>query len=775
MRQEWMRAGRHVATALALIGCGGGGDGDPVTPQPPTPVATIEVTPAAATLLVGETSQLTATMRDAGGGVITGRTPTWSSSSQGIATVSASGLVTAVGPGQAQIDATAEGKSGSATITVALATFQPANSTTLAGTQRFARVSIPSGVTVTASAALTLEAQDSLIVRGVVRGDCVPLTLIGGAVVIEGDVRNDCATDPPTDEPPPLRIISGSAMELGAGVTESSGDIIVTNDTTLTDADFPIAPRLAQHAFAQAAVIRGNCRTSGRTWRFRQRQQAASGQFGSNGRPGRTFRMDCAGDLILANGAVIEAQHGANGGDGEHNSTVAALAGGGNGGRGGEVRLRATGSIVLFGTDNMIRTGDGGDGGHATATGQPDPGPARAASATATGGNGGPPGLATLLAGGSIVPLAGGAALTIAVGEAGWGGEAIATGRNGLHAAERTGGAQAGGNATARGGRGGDSPDKKLVASGSVTAFVGVQGGHGGRGGRATAVAGNGGDGNEGSPPGADGGRIEAVGGTGGNSLVRDLLGLLVGEGGRGGSAVLRNGLGGHGWSDCVPGNKKPGGPGGAGGTGVARRGAPGTGVQEGQTGLVTAVGVGRGGAGGKGQGPGAGGAAGADSVQRPADVTDSFVPGAPGMPCDPISLAVIAGFYRLNATLQSITGSACPPGFFPPTINNPGPIPVTVEAPFAPLAPLVLGRVRIQSSVPVVGNLNDDGTYSGSGSGPVGVNGSTRSLVETISGLWEEGPGGLIELRNAMIRFQMFGGGGNCDARYSGTYTKLP
>ncbi|NUQ11285.1 MAG: GDP-mannose 4,6-dehydratase [Gemmatimonadaceae bacterium] len=160
---------------------------------------------------------------------------------------------------------------------------------------------------------------------------------------------------------------------------------------------------------------------------------------------------------------------------------------------------------------------------------------------------------------------------------------------------------------------------------------------------------------------------------------------------------------------------------------------------------------------------------------QRPADVTDSFVPGAPGMPCDPISLAVIAGFYRLNATLQSITGSACPPGFFPPTINNPGPIPVTVEAPFAPLAPLVLGRVRIQSSVPVVGNLNDDGTYSGSGSGPVGVNGSTRSLVETISGLWEEGPGGLIELRNAMIRFQMFGGGGNCDARYSGTYTKLP
>jgi hypothetical protein len=67
---------------------------------------------------VGATTQLSATARDAQGNVLTGRTITWSTSSQGVATVSTNGLVTAAAVGAAQIRATSEGKTGEVTITV---------------------------------------------------------------------------------------------------------------------------------------------------------------------------------------------------------------------------------------------------------------------------------------------------------------------------------------------------------------------------------------------------------------------------------------------------------------------------------------------------------------------------------------------------------------------------------------------------------------------------------------------------------------------------------
>ena len=84
----------------------------------PEPIASISVAPANDTLLVGETVQMTSTMRDAANNVITGRQPSWSSSAVGVATVSASGLVTAVGDGVATISASADNKTASATIRV---------------------------------------------------------------------------------------------------------------------------------------------------------------------------------------------------------------------------------------------------------------------------------------------------------------------------------------------------------------------------------------------------------------------------------------------------------------------------------------------------------------------------------------------------------------------------------------------------------------------------------------------------------------------------------
>src|SRR5438034_4478900 len=83
------------------------------------PVASVAVTPASATIQVGQTQQLAATLKDASGNTLSGRAVSWSSSSPSVATVSGSGLVTGLAAGSAVITATSEGKSGTATLTVA--------------------------------------------------------------------------------------------------------------------------------------------------------------------------------------------------------------------------------------------------------------------------------------------------------------------------------------------------------------------------------------------------------------------------------------------------------------------------------------------------------------------------------------------------------------------------------------------------------------------------------------------------------------------------------
>ena len=87
------------------------------------PVATVTVTPAAKTIIVGGVSQLTATLKDANGNVLAGRTVVWSSSDETKVTVSSTGVVTGVALGTVTITATSEGKSGTATITVSDGSF----------------------------------------------------------------------------------------------------------------------------------------------------------------------------------------------------------------------------------------------------------------------------------------------------------------------------------------------------------------------------------------------------------------------------------------------------------------------------------------------------------------------------------------------------------------------------------------------------------------------------------------------------------------------------
>jgi uncharacterized protein YjdB len=91
-----------------------------VTAPAPAPVATVSVSPPSSSLLVGATVQLSATTRDAGNNVLTGRVITWSSANTSIASVNSTGVVTAVALGAIQVTATSEGKTGSSSITVTI-------------------------------------------------------------------------------------------------------------------------------------------------------------------------------------------------------------------------------------------------------------------------------------------------------------------------------------------------------------------------------------------------------------------------------------------------------------------------------------------------------------------------------------------------------------------------------------------------------------------------------------------------------------------------------
>lgn len=87
------------------------------------PVATVTIAAPQTTLRQGGTTQLTVETRAAGGQVLSGRAVTWGSSNEAVATVSQTGLVTAVAiGGPVTITATSEGRSGTVAITV---TFPP--------------------------------------------------------------------------------------------------------------------------------------------------------------------------------------------------------------------------------------------------------------------------------------------------------------------------------------------------------------------------------------------------------------------------------------------------------------------------------------------------------------------------------------------------------------------------------------------------------------------------------------------------------------------------
>jgi PKD repeat protein len=275
----------------------------------------------------------------------------------------------------------------------------------------------------------------------------------------------------------------------------------------------------------------------------------ASGRNGMGGRGGYVI-ITVKGTLMIESNAVITAGDGGKGGS----PRVAERVNGGRGGDGGEVTIEA-GKQLTIKPGVKITSGTGGAGGDVKAESF------SSTKAFAVGGRGGRAG-ALKVQGKQGIVIEKGGSVTVTVGKGGDGGKAEAAGQDGGDKCTKGGNGTSaeayggdGGDVYAALKSGKKANSKSNVPNGPLD----IMGGDAGRGGDAIATAGRGGDAkcpNKNKATGGNGGTAEATGGNGGKVSLKitKITNLRVGgpnskgvfTGGRGGDATASSGRGGH-------------------------------------------------------------------------------------------------------------------------------------------------------------------------------------------------------------------------------------
>lgn len=199
------------------------------------PVASVSVSPSTASLTVGGTSTLNATLQDASGNTLSGRIVGWSTSDQAVATVSQAGVVTGVSAGTATITATSEGQTGTASITVSPGGPGPLASITLTptslslvvgGMQQVTATALDAGGTVLSGVSFGWSSANSSVATvnqsGLVTGASAGNTTVTAS---SGGVSASVAVTVNAPAPGPLHSIT---------VTPASATVNVGSTTTLT-------------------------------------------------------------------------------------------------------------------------------------------------------------------------------------------------------------------------------------------------------------------------------------------------------------------------------------------------------------------------------------------------------------------------------------------------------------------------------------------------------------------------------------------------------------
>ena len=224
------------------------------TPPPPV-VTTVTVSPTSASVAVGTTSTLQATVKDQNGNSMTGQTVTWSTNNAAAATVSSTGVVTGVAAGSATITATSSGVAGTSAITVTAGSPPPpvvttvtvaptsasvvaGSTTTLVATVKDQNGNIMTGQTVTWSTnnAAAATVNSAGVVAGVAAGSATITATSSGKT---GTSSITVTAVPPvvttvTVAPTSASIVAGATTTLQATVKDQNGNVMTGQTVTWT-------------------------------------------------------------------------------------------------------------------------------------------------------------------------------------------------------------------------------------------------------------------------------------------------------------------------------------------------------------------------------------------------------------------------------------------------------------------------------------------------------------------------------------------------------------
>jgi len=221
--------------------------------QPNPVVTTVTVSPPSASVAVGSTSALQATVKDQSGNTMTGQTVTWSTSNGVAATVSSTGIVSGVAAGSATITASTAGVSGTSAITVTAGTPPPpvvttvtvaptsasvvaGATTTLQATVKDQNGNVMTGQTVTwtTSNAAAATVNSSGVVTGVAAGSATITATSSGKT---GTSNITVTAVPPvvttvTVSPTSASVVAGATTTLQATVKDQNGNVMTGQTVT---------------------------------------------------------------------------------------------------------------------------------------------------------------------------------------------------------------------------------------------------------------------------------------------------------------------------------------------------------------------------------------------------------------------------------------------------------------------------------------------------------------------------------------------------------------
>ncbi|HEY0930140.1 MAG TPA: Ig-like domain-containing protein [Gemmatimonas sp.] len=243
-----------LLAALAVMTACGGGEA-----AAPRVVASVEVTPATVTVQPAQSSNLTATAREADGTAIVGRSVVWTSSNPAVATVSATGVVTGVTDGVTSVSAAIGSVSGSAAVVVrsavAAVAVTPTTATVTMGRAPVQLSAAPRNAAGAAITGRTVTWSSSAPTIASVSATGLVAAVAPGSATISATSEGITGTAAITVAPDPCNVVRALPVGQTVNGTFTANDCVLSDTTALQRYSFTLAARTKVEILMSSATL----------------------------------------------------------------------------------------------------------------------------------------------------------------------------------------------------------------------------------------------------------------------------------------------------------------------------------------------------------------------------------------------------------------------------------------------------------------------------------------------------------------------------------------